>query len=835
MNPMLLSATSRPSQVFRSSLIASLTVLCLLSVCHVPEASAMLKHVERVSPRVGQCGTTVVVTIEGMCLKEAREIVFYRPGIRAVEIEVMPNLQYPVGLAHGGRIEEQIRCKFEIAADCLPGEHPFRVRTATEITSIGTFHVTPFNVIDENETTNNGNDTLETALAVVPNVTVRARMGNSGRGDVDLYRVPVVAGQRLTVEVDSVRIADIHYGGSEFDLAARILDESGHELAANDDNPVHLQDPVLSVKVPQDGIAYVEVRRSVFVPDDRIYSVHIGAHRLPLATYPLGGQAGTSQVVQLLGDPLGDVEETIAIPSQVGMFEYRLDGPSPLLLRSSAYPNVMEDPAAAETRVGQLPIALNGRIDVREDRDAFRVSVKKGERYRVRVFAATLASPIDPTLRIRSADSPELVEVEMDDALLPDRDVFGTSFRSGGGLKDTLDPSVVWEPKNDGDYLIELADTSGSFGTTAVYRVEIESAADEVQTLLGSTAFDWVECIRTSGLVVPQGNRWTVNIQLPQSQGSSYQGELELIAEGLPPGVKVLGTRVPAGSRVWPLQFVADATAPPCATTIRLLAQPVDPNKKWLGKSQQNIPFINHSGGDAWRTVRLDRYVLAVTDPAPFTIEVTSPPAALVRGGELAIPVKIIRRAGFNEPVQFQCDWIPPGVSMQPATTIAPGESEAVLRITAEPNAPLGVCPLVVVASTTRDNLDPYLGTGRVRVSSEITQLTIAEPFVEFTVAQESVRRGERKAYVWAVQHKSPFEGNAAVTLLGLPKGVNVVEPLPLLTKDSQTIEFQIEATSEALLGSVRGVSCEVVVQAGGQEIRQRTGSGTLRIDPLLE
>ena len=836
-------------------LLVSLSLFLLhASTAH---AGAMLLHIGTTTPRVAQRGTTIEVTIQGMCLKEAKEIVFFRPGIRATGIEALPNLKYPIGLAHGGRIEEQIRCQFEIAPDCVPGEYPFRVRTATELTSLGTFQVTPFPVLDENER-GLGNDTLETAMEVTPNVTVRGKMGPSGRGDVDLYKVPAVAGQRLAVEVDSVRIADVHYGGSEYDLAVRILDEAGRELAANDDNSLHLQDPVVAVKLPRDGFAFVEVRRSLFVPHDKDYSVHIGTNRRPLVAFPPGGPAGTSLSFQLCGDPLGEFEETLAIPSSVGFsprvleedalawakahatgtFEYFGDAPSPMTLRSSPYPNVLEDSAAPITRVEQLPAALNGRIDQRDDIDAFQVSVKQGERYRVRVFAASLASPIDPLLRIRPLDSasvPGPVEIEMDDCQLHERDIFGTGFRSGGGLKDILDPSVIWEPKSDGEYLIELEDTSGSGGSTSVYRIEVEPASDAVHTLLTSTAFDWEECMRTSGLAVPQGNRWTVNVNLPQGQGSAYRGELELIAHGLPAGVRLVSPRVPAGRSYWPVQFVAEAGATPGSALITLEARPVDPAKKIESRSYESIPFINQSGGSAWRTVRLDRYVLAVTEPAPFSIDVKSPPVALVRGGELAIPIKITRRAGFNEPVEFQCDWVSPGVSVQPTATIPAGENEAVLRITGESNAPLGPCPLVVTASTTRDDLDAYLGTGRVRVSSDIATLTIAEPYVELASQPESVRRGERKKYTWTVQHKSPFEGTASVKLLGLPKGVKVVEPLPVLTKDSKEIAFEIEATGEALLGSVRGMSCEIVVQSAGQEIRQRTGSGTLRIDPLRE
>jgi hypothetical protein len=800
--------------------------------------AAMLMHIGATKPRVAQRGQTVEVTIQGMCLKQAQQVIFYKPGIRAISIEPLPDLAQPIGLAHGGRIQEQIRCRFEIAPDCVPGEHPFRIRTSTEITSLGTFHVSPFVVIDEEEKGYNTNDTLATALLVEPNVTVRGKMGPSGRGDLDLYKVPVVAGQRLAVEVDSVRIADVHYGGSEYDLAVRILDDQGREIAANDDNSLHLQDPVAAARMPRDGFAFVEVRRSLFVPSDRDYSVHIGVNRRPWVAWPPGGQSGTSQAFEMLGDPLGVYGETLSVPKERGTFEHFGEAPSPLLIRSSPYPNVLEETAAAATVVAKLPAALNGRIDQRGDADAFRVSVRQGDRLRVRVYAAALGSPIDPKLRIRSVESSAEsgpFELEADDCRLPDRDIFGTSFRSGGGLKDILDPSVIWEPKKEGDYFIEIEDTSGSSGPMAVYRIEVEPAPDSVYPLLASTAFDWEECIRTSGLVVPQGNRWTVNVSLPQGQGSQYQGELELVAHGLPEGVRLLSNRVPAGRTLWPVQFEAAANVSPGSTLITLEARPVERTKALESYCFQAIPFINHSGGDAWRTVKLNQFVFSVTEAAPFTIDMPTPPAALVRGGELAIPFTVKRRPGFNEPIEFQCDWIPPGVGVPPTAIIAGGESSGVLRVTADANAPLGKTPLVITASTTREDLDAYLGTGRVRVSSEVVDLNIAEPYVELSSAADAIRRGTRKQFVWSVTHKSPFEGAATVRLIGLPKGVNLIEPLPTLTRESKEIAFTLEATGEALLGSVRGIACEVTLKTAGQEIRQRTGNGTLRIDPVLE
>lgn len=825
--------SSRTARRGCSALIAGLILSCLLAAD--VKAGAMLVHISQVRPRISQRGTIATVTIQGMCLRGAREIVFYRPGLKAIEITQLPDLEHPIGTMHGGIIKEQIQCRIEIAPDCELGEHPFRVRTATELSSLSTLHVGRFPTVDEDESRTAPNDRIESAKAVDLNTTVLATMNSSGRGDVDLFRVPVTKGQLLSAEIDSVRLADTHYGGSEFDLSARILDSKGHELQSNDDNPLHLQDPIVSCIINYDGFAFVEVRRSLFVPHDQVYAVHIGDYRRPMVGFPLGGPNNTSLSVRWLGDAKGEYAETVSVPQSIGSFSVTGDAPSSVTLRSSPFGNAFEQTTAPETSIEQLPIAINGRIDERGDTDTFRVKFTRGTRYRIRVYSAALGANIDPKIRIRRSDKSEkgsVIELESDDSQLVDRDIFGTAFRGRGGLKDVLDPSVIWTPNEDADYWLDIEDTSGSSGPTAVYRIEIEPAYDSVFTVLNSTAFDWMECVRTSSLAIPAGSRWTVSLSLPQGQGSQFNGELDLEARGLPEGVRMVPTRVPKGRTLWPIQFEADADAPKSSAMIEIIAKPSEPAGNLFSASQQSFPFINHSGGDAWRTVRTQKFAIAVTDKPPFQIELSPPKAALVRGGELAIPFRVVRSEGFHEPIEFQCEWLPGGVSAQPATLVPADQDNGVMRISSDGNAALGNFPFTIVATTVRDDLDAYLGTGRIRIASPSVELRVAEPYVELASAPESVRRGAAIDYRWSVKHKSPFDGIATVQLLGLPKGVFVAKPLPTIESTSTEIVFKINATDEALLGNVGGISCEVIVQAAGQEIRQRTGSGTLRIDP---
>ena len=789
-----------------------------------------VKNIERVRPRIAQRGTTVEVEIFGVSLQNPREMIFFQPGIRAFDFryEEVPR----EGFAHGGFIDCKVVCKFEISADCLPGEYPFRLLTATELTHVGTFHVSPFPTIDEGDA---ANDTREQATKVSPNVTIRAWMGND---PIDYYRVPVKAGEQLSVELDSVTVTDQHYGGSEFDLAVRILDETGKELAANDDNPLHLQDPVVSTVMKQDGFAFVEAKRSVFAERKTPYVLHIGTNRRPLVAFPPGAQAGTTQKFQLLGDALGDFEQELQVPAERGTFDYFGDAPSAVKLRSSPFPNVLEDSQAAVTPVSLLPAAINGILETGTDTDTFQLSVNKGEPLRVRVYASALASPIDAYIKLRPLDengTPGEVELEADDAKLTERDVFGTSYRAGGGRKDVLDPSVIWTPKQDGNYLLEISDSSNSGGPLGIYRIEIETPPTLVQTYLQSATFDWTESTRVTGMAVAQGNRWTLSVGLPEGQWTRYEKPFALTAQGLPPGVKLVSPPVMPHTPFWPIQLMAEPNANLAGAVITLQAKPVDSEKKIETRSQHNVPFINHPGGDAFHAVKMDRYIMGVTDPAPFTVEIQQPKAPIVRGGELTVPVKITRHNGFEGPVEFSAGIWGAGRSIQasPATVIPADESTGELQLLANPDAPLATIPFVVYGQSVSEEIDPFLGAGHIRVSSQFANLTIIEPYVELTAQPESVRRGEQKKFVWNVQHKSPFEGQARVLLKGLPKGVTT-DSTPMLSADTKEIVFEVAATDEALVGQATGISCEVLVTVAGQEITQRTGQGTLRIDPAL-
>jgi hypothetical protein len=760
-------------------------------------------------PRGGSRGTTVEVTFHGLSLEDPREVLFYTPGIRASSF---------VPLAKPG---DGFKARFEIAADCPLGEHVVRVRTATALSDAVTFWVSPYPTVMETETQIGDNDTFAKAQPVPLNSTVEGQIQPVNAIDRDVYRVDVQQGQRLSVEVEAARLGTLHTGGAN-DLAVRIFDARGDEIGRNDDSSLYVQDPVLSLIAPATGQYYVEIRQQVFQRSQQAwYRAHIGSFSRPTAIFPPGGEAGSTLQAEILGDPAGERTEAIALPATPGNFEYYSGGaPSPNVLRVSPYPNVIW--AGDATPVPALPAALNGVISRPGQAHTYRFTARKNEAWQVRVYGRTLGAPIDPKIWIRAANNPKNL-LEADDARLQD-----LGYVSRGAfwrIKDQMDPIAILGVPADGDYLIGVEDATGAAGPDHVYRVEIEPARDRIYTHITTAGY---QLVRLGGLIVPCGNRWTLDVQLAEGLGNTYKGEIDLEARGLPPGVTMIAPRYPKGVTRMPVQFVASPDAEPQAALIELLARPVDPAVKIETASRQAFAFTN-IGELPWHYVFLDKYALAVTDPAPFHIELDQPGIPLAQGGELLLKAKVTRAGDFKSPIEMQPDWLPQGVSKETGVSIPEGQDQAAFRIQANDKAAPGVYKIAMNACTTGG--DAYSGVGNICVSSAFVDLTISRPYLSVDLQRAAVERGKQGEIIGLLHQIRPFPGKASVKLLQMPRGVQMLEPAPEITAQDAQVVFRIAADQDALPGLYKEIAYEVAFHEAGQTIRQHTGSGILRVD----
>jgi hypothetical protein len=759
-----------------------------------------------VLPRGGGLGATVTVEFHGSFLQEPREVFFYSPGITVTD------------LTPANKNGDTFKAKFHIAPDCSVGEHVLRVRTATSLSDAVTFWVSRFPTEYEFEDKVGQNDTIATAKAIPLNVTVEGQILPGPDPDIDMYRVQVKQGQRISVEVEAARLGTLHFGG-ENDLAVRILDAAGKEIGHNDDSALYVQDPVLSVLAPRDGNYFIEIKQQVYYPPRQAwYRAHIGTFSRPTAIFPAGGPAGGTISARVFlgdpGDPASERTESIALPKASGNFEYLGDAPSPNVLRVSNYPNVVWPESAAT-----LPVALNGILDQQGATHIYRFNAKKGEAWHVQVFARTLGAPVDPRIWIRAADNPKHI-VDADDARLPD--LGRPSMRGTWYSKDQQDPVTIFRAPNDGEYLLGIEDTTGAAGPDHVYRVEIEPLRDTIYTHI--TAPDGYQLPRLTGLIIPRGNRWTVDVQIAPAPGNNYKGELELEATGLPKGVTMTAPRIGKGMTRVPVQFTASEDAKEQSALISILARPVDRSVKLESGSRQAFALVNRPGELPWHYVFLDRYALAVVDPVPFHVSLAAPTVPLMQGSDLLLKVNVEGAAG---PIEVQPDWLPPGVSHEPAVTIK-DKSEGTIKIQANDKAAPGVYRTAINATTTGG--DSFSGIGRTRVSSAFVDLKVMEPYLSMTLERTSVEIGKRGEIIASIKVNRPFEGKAKITLQQLPRGVKQVGVAEVSAKDKDVV-LHIEADPDALAGLYKGVSCEIEFREAGQIIRSHGGNGTIRVD----
>ena len=123
------------------------------------------------------------------------------------------------------------------------------------------------------------------------NTTVQGALENE---DVDYYVTTVKKGQRISAEVEGIRLA-----GAFFDPYVAILNSERFELAASDDTSLLLQDSSVSVIAPADGNYIIQIRESSYTGNANCrYRLHIGAFPRPAAVYPAGGQSGTDLEVK---------------------------------------------------------------------------------------------------------------------------------------------------------------------------------------------------------------------------------------------------------------------------------------------------------------------------------------------------------------------------------------------------------------------------------------------------------------------------------------------------------------------------------------------------------
>ncbi len=764
----------------RSKLRRALTIAAVGCFGCVTTCLADEPIVSLITPPGLQRGTEVELLITGARIADAKELLFYEPGIEVTSLA-----------AEG---DNKVKVKLKAAPDCQPGLHSMRLVTETGISNVRYFGVSP--LTEANETEPNSDFTTPQPAAM--NTTINGVVTNE---DVDYYVVELAEGQKITCELEGIRL-----GTEMFDPFVAILDEKRFEVARSDDAPLLQQDCVCSMKAARAGKYIIEVRESSFGGNERCqYRLHVGDFPRPLAIIPSGGRPG-EKIEATIVDVSGDTwKESIQLPTEVGNFEYvsQHDGksaPSGNRLRVIDLANTNEvepDNDPATLVAVDSPAAFNGILQSAGDVDWFKIKGKKDQQLDFTVYGRrVLRSPLDSWLEIHKV---------------------------GGGLlaanDDVGGPDSVQTFKfpEDAEYLVAVRDQLKEGSPFHAYRIEVAPA----QLALDLT-FDELERYSPTLLEIPQGSRMAVILR---ANRRNFGGELGLRMENAPAGTELTTPKVTAADSFIPMLIRAAADAPIDGALTSLIGETLPDGAHIKGGFSQRTMLVRGQNNiDMWGH-DANRMALAVTKAIPFDIEVMQPTVPLVANGSSSLVVKAKRKEGYKEPIGLRLLYAPGGVSASGSVAIPADADQVEIPITANAKPAFGQFPITVLARAKSVNANVW-------IASEFINLEVADSFFDYQFSKAVAELGTASSISVGLTVKRPPEGEAEFEIVGLPAGVTSSAPIVKLAGEMKQLDFPIQMGPDARVGNFKTLVMKATIKRPSGLIVQTQGTGELTLTP---
>jgi hypothetical protein len=264
----------------------------------------------------------------------------------------------------------------------------------------------------------------------------------------------------------------------------------------------------------------------------------------------------------------------------------------------------------------------------------------------------------------------------------------------------------------------------------------------------------------------------------------------------------------------FPVVFEADADAPIAGQLLDLSAVTTN---GLAGHFQNDIELVQGPNNTSYYGTRVGKFLVAVTEAAPFKLRIEEPKVPLVQGGSMDLQIVAERNSGFDEPINVKMVWKPPGVTCLPDVTIPKGSNSITYVLNAKPDADLRDWKLAVHGSA-------KVMDGELFVSSQLAKLTVGEPFLTATIERAACEVGQRTNILVKLEQKIPFEGQATIKLMGLSDKVSVAAKK--ITKDDKEVVFEAKVDPNCSLGSQRNLFCTVTIAKEGEVIPHNIGQG---------
>lgn len=752
-------------------------------------ASASFPIVERLRPFGVVRGEESTITFSGQRVGDAYTVLADLPGIEIIEVK-------PID-------DKNVEVRLRTNPDLSPGLYPLRLVTNSGIANLRLLGVGAMPIVQEAEPNND----FATPQTIAMNSTVE---GVVDREDVDHYQVELKAGQRLNVEIEGIRLAFSLNNQNILDPYIAILNNGRFEVATSDDSSLLQQDGVCSFVAPEDGNYTVLVRDSSFGGNGICgYRLHVGNFPRPLAAIPAGGVPGSTLDAKLI-DMDGQISQaSVQLPSepsqQWGVVTENENGisPSPNWIRVNDLPVVMETEPNDNYREGPLfsaPAAFCGVLETDDLYDCFAFECKKGQKFRVQCYSRhILRSPLDAAMNVFG----------------PDHKTIASSDDSGG----RTDPFIEFTAPADGKHTIRIYDHLRSGSSLHHYRIEVSAAEPTFDLTLKELRRDEAQVVS-----VPAGGQTAMVVTATRK---GYNGEIRMELDGLPDGVTATPYPIPPGRGEIPVLLSAATDAPISASLFTVLGRGDDKNFGVMGNLSQSHKLVLGQNRRHMWAYDTERAAMAVTEPAPFKLELVQPKTPIVRNGSKNLVVRVIRDEGFDDEIPLSTLYNPPGIGVNNSRKIAKGQNETLIPITANNGAAIGSWPIILIA---RYNTK----MGQAQIATPAIMLDVQNSLFKYEFPRSAAEQGTESTVTVGMEVLGKLDGDAEVELVGLPNGVTCPTGKQKIDPSATAVSFPILVAADAKVGKHKTLVCVSTVNVGDETIVQTTGTGELRVDQPL-
>ena len=627
-----------------------------------------------VFPPGGKAGSTVEVTITGAELDDPVQLSFSHPGLTA-----KPKLAEKTGQPEANKFV------VTIAHDVPLGLYDARFVGRFGVSNPRAFAVGYRNEIPESSS----NHAAQSASPLALETTVN---GHASANSVDYFKLTAEKGQRILIECIARAI------DSRLEPVLSLFDGQGKELERN------RRGGLLDFTAHVDGEYVVKVHDLTYRGGDEYF------YRLTASTgpridfvFPPAGQPGTkskfvaygrnlpqstpSKGLSIEGKPLEQLEFALDLPEEVARpssampfmpsqtildgVEHRVVSPdgvsNPVLIGLATAPVVTEQEPNNQPEAAQKispPCEIAGQLYPANDVDWFTFDAKKGDIYWVEVLSARLGLPTSPFLliqRVTKDGKGEEKAVDVQELYEPDANIGGTEFNTRAH-----DPSARFEAKEDGAYRVQVRDlfNHSASNPAHVYRLSLRKERPDFRLVAlpqppipGKDKKDIPVCTP----ILRRGETWPIKILAFRRDG--FNGDIQLTAEELPPGVSAAG-KIESGKTSGLLLLSASETATNWTGPLRIVGKAKGGDAD-LVREARGGSVLWHVGDPANEPVqsRLTRdLVLAVVgaESAPISLAAAENKTwEASKGGRLKIPLKVTRRGDFTASLKLKPAGVP--------------------------------------------------------------------------------------------------------------------------------------------------------------------------------